>query len=104
MEIKYRKSVIHQSVGGEDMETEVFLPDGRRCAGVTNVGTRPTVSDSDRVSVETYLLGFEGNLYGQELRVEFCRRLRGEQRFDTLEALRQEIQRIIQQAEAYFEA
>lgn len=45
--------------------TEVFLPDGRRCAGVTNVGTRPTVSDSDRVSVETYLLGFEGDLYGQ---------------------------------------
>ena len=84
--------------------TEVFLPDGRRCAGVTNVGTRPTVSDSDRVSVETYLLGFEGDLYGQELRVEFCRRLRGEQRFDTLEALRQEIQRNIQQAEAYFEA
>ena len=84
--------------------TEVFLPDGRRCTGVTNVGTRPTVSDSDRVSVETYLLGFEGDLYGQELRVEFCRRLRGEQRFDTLEALRQEIQRNIQQAEAYFEA
>jgi len=84
--------------------TEVFLPDGRRCAGVTNVGTRPTVSDSDRVSVETYLLGFDGDLYGQELRVEFCRRLRGEQRFDTLEALRQEIQRNIQQAEAYFEA
>ena len=84
--------------------TEVFLPDGRRCAGVTNVGTRPTVSDSDRVSVETYLLGFEGDLYGQELRVEFCRRLRGEQRFDTLEALRQEIQRNIQQAEAYFKA
>lgn len=53
---------------------------------MTNVGTRPTESDSDRVSVETYLLGFEGDLYGQELRVEFCRRLRGEQRFDTLEA------------------
>ena len=82
----------------------VCLADGSSYAGVTNVGTRPTVSDSDRVSVETYLLGFEGDLYGQELRVEFCRRLRGEQRFDTLEALRQEIQRNIQQAEAYFEA
>ena len=78
--------------------------DGQTYFGVTNVGTRPTVSDSDRVSVETYLLGFEGDLYGQELRVEFCRRLRGEQRFDTLEALRQEKQRNIQQAEAYFEA
>ena len=82
----------------------VCLMDGSSYAAVTNVGTRPTVTDGDAVSVETFLLGFDGDLYGQELRVEFCRRLRGEQRFDTLEALRQEIQRNIQQAEAYFEA
>ena len=36
--------------------TRVYLPDGRSFAGVTNVGTRPTVSDSDAVSVETFLL------------------------------------------------
>lgn len=83
--------------------TEVFLPDGRRFPGVTNVGTRPTVSDSGAVSVETYLLGFDGDLYGQELRLEFCRRLRGEVKFDSLEALRDEIRRNIRQAEAYFE-
>ena len=83
--------------------TEVFLPDGRHFPGVTNVGTRPTVSDSGAVSVETYLLGFDGDLYGQELRLEFCRRLRGEVKFDSLEALRDEIRRNIRQAEAYFE-
>ena len=82
--------------------TEVFLPDGRRFPGVTNVGTRPTVSDGDAVSVETFLLGFDGDLYGQEIRIEFCRRLRGERKFDSLEALRQEIQHNIHEAEAYF--
>lgn len=82
--------------------TEVFLPDGRRFPGVTNVGTRPTVSDSGAVSVETFLLGFDGDLYGQEIRLEFCRRLRGERKFDSLEALREEIQHNIREAEAYF--
>ena len=83
--------------------TEVFLPDGRRFPGVTNVGTRPTVSDGNTVSVETFLLGFDGDLYGQEIRIEFCRRLRGERKFDSLEALRQEIQHNIRETEAYFE-
>ncbi len=82
--------------------TEVFLPDGRRFPGVTNVGTRPTVSDGDAVSVETFLLGFDGDLYGQEIRIDFCRRLRGERKFDSLEALRQEIQHNIHETEAYF--
>ncbi|MBR2105989.1 MAG: riboflavin kinase, partial [Treponema sp.] len=61
------------------------------------MGTRPTVSDSDAVSVETFLLDFDGDLYDQEIRVEFCRRLRGEKKFDSLEDLRQEIQRNAQQ-------
>ena len=84
--------------------TRAFLPDGRSCPGVTNVGTRPTVTEGDTVSVETYLLGFDGDLYGQTVRLDFYKRLRGEVKFPSLEALRQEIQRNIQQAEAYFEA
>ena len=83
--------------------TRVHLPDGRNFAGVTNVGTRPTVSDSDAVSVETFLLDFDGDLYDQEIRVEFCRRLRGEKKFDSLEDLRQEIQRNAQQTREYFQ-
>ena len=83
--------------------TEVFLPDGRHFPGVTNVGTRPTVSDSPALSVETFLLGFDGDLYGQEIRLEFCRRLRGERKFDSLEELRDEIRRNIRQTEEYFQ-
>ena len=82
--------------------TLAFLPDGRSCPGVTNVGTRPTVTDGDTVSVETYLLGFDGDLYGQTVRLDFHRRLRGEVKFPSLEALRQEILRNVAETEAYF--
>ena len=82
--------------------TRVFLPDGSSVPGVTNVGTRPTVSDGDAVSVETFLLDFDGDLYGQTIRLEFCRRLRGERKFDSLEVLRQEIQHNIAQTRDYF--
>ena len=82
--------------------TRVYLPDGRSFAGVTNVGTRPTVSDSGAVSVETFLLDFDGDLYGQTIRLEFCRRLRGERKFDSLEVLRQEIQHNIAETRDYF--
>ena len=83
--------------------SRAYLPDGRSCAGVTNVGTRPTVSRGEAVSVETFLLDFDGDLYGQDIRMEFCKRLRGEVKFDSLEALREEIQKNIRQTRAYFE-
>ena len=82
--------------------TRVYLPDGRSFPGVTNVGTRPTVSESDAVSVETFLLDFDGDLYEQHIRIEFCRHLRGERKFDSLEALRQQIHKDIAMARAYF--
>ncbi len=83
--------------------SRVYLPDGRSCAGVTNVGTRPTVSRGDAVSVETFLLDFDGDLYGQDIRLEYCKRLRGEVKFESLKALREEIQKNIRQTRAYFE-
>ena len=82
--------------------TQAFLPDGRSCPGVTNVGTRPTVTEGDTVSVETDLLGFDGDLYGQTVRLDFYKRLRGEVKFPSLEALRQEILRNVAETEAYF--
>lgn len=57
---------------------------------VSNIGVRPTVDGGTlpRVNCETYLIGFDGDLYGQTVRVEFLSHLRGEERFDSLEALR----------------
>ena len=82
--------------------TRVFLPDGSSVPGVTNVGTRPTVSNGDAVSVETFLLDFDGDLYDKTIRVEFCRRLRPERKFASPQELKAEIQRNIQQTRDYF--
>ena len=82
--------------------SRVYLPGGKSYAGVTNVGTRPTVSDSCTVSVETFLLDFQGDLYGQRIRLEYCRRLRGEEKFGSLEQLRDMIRKNIEQTRAYF--
>lgn len=62
------------------------LPDGSRYMAVTNVGTRPTFAGVD-VTVEAHLLHFDGDLYGQSLRFSFEEYLRGEQRFNGIEAL-----------------
>lgn len=71
----------------------VILPDGRALGGVTNVGVRPTVNNGADVTVESWLLDFDGDLYGQTVRVEFLRHLRDEVRFESLDALRDQIMR-----------
>ncbi len=83
--------------------TRVYLPDGRSFPGVTNVGVRPTVSTSGSVTVETFLLNFNGDLYDQRIRLEFFRYLRSEQRFADAEGLRRQIHCDIAEACAYFE-
>lgn len=71
--------------------TMVYLPDGSRCPAVTNVGTRPTVNNGTDVTVESWLLDFDGDLYGQTVRVEFFHHIRDEIRFDSLDALKAQI-------------
>ena len=63
----------------------VARADGQ-CAAV-NVGVRPTFGTGRGVLVEAYLLDRDVDLYGHVLRVEFLTRLRGERRFDSVEAL-----------------
>ena len=58
---------------------------------VTNVGTRPTVDQSGRIVVETHIFDFDRDLYGQPLRVGFVQRLRDERAFESLDALRAQI-------------
>lgn len=81
--------------------TRVLLPDGGALTGVTNVGVRPTVG-GEGVTVETFLLDFSGDLYGQTLRVEFHRFLRPERRFASTRELHDMIARNADEARAYF--
>lgn len=71
--------------------TKACLADGRQLGGVTNVGTRPTVHNGTDITVETFLMDFDGDLYGQTVRLEFYRHLRDEIRFDSLEGLKSQI-------------
>ena len=59
---------------------------------VTNIGTRPTV-EGHHITVEPWILDFEGDLYGKELTLEFYAFLRPEQKFGSLEELKAEIQK-----------
>ena len=67
--------------------TKVVTPDGVSRMAVTNVGRRPTVDDGDQITVEPWILDFDGDLYGKPIRVEFYERLRGEQKFGSLAEL-----------------
>ena len=77
--------------------------DGKSYAAVTNVGTRPTVSGVG-VTVEPWLLDYEGDLYGREITLEFCRFLRPETKFADLQALKAQIHRDAETTREYFGA
>lgn len=77
----------------------VALSEGSEYAGVTNVGIRPTIVDDNRVTIETNLIGFDGDLYGRELRVLFRRFLRQEKKFDSMAELHRQIERDIAEAQ-----
>jgi riboflavin kinase/FMN adenylyltransferase len=64
---------------------------GRRYQTATNIGLRPTVNGRER-TVEAYLLDFDGDLYGQALRLAFVERIRAEKRFAGLAELKDQIQ------------
>lgn len=83
--------------------TQVVLPDGSRRMAVTNVGVAPTVEGEHSLRVEPWILDFDGDLYGQKIRVEFYARLRPEKKFASLEKLKTEIHRNALQTRRYFE-
>jgi riboflavin kinase/FMN adenylyltransferase len=62
----------------------------------TSVGVRPTFVTGRGLLAEAYLLGYDGDLYGRDLRVSFLARLRGEERFDSVEALVEQMARDVE--------
>lgn len=64
---------------------------GQLYPAITNVGAKPTIGMYQK-NVETHLLDFQGDMYGEEIRVEFLKKLRDERKFENVEALAREIQ------------
>ena len=81
--------------------TRVWI-EGKGYLAVTNVGVRPTVEDTDRVTVEPWILDFDGDLYGQNIRVEFYQQLRPERKFGSIDELKAAILENARQTRAYF--
>jgi riboflavin kinase/FMN adenylyltransferase len=57
---------------------------------ILNIGDRPTV-DGEKKTIEAHLIDFEGDLYGQELRIYFQEFLREEKKFESLDALKNQL-------------
>lgn len=69
---------------------------------ITNVGVRPTFDDETAPSIETYVFDFDGDLYGDVLRVRFLHRIRNERKFNGIEELKSQIERDTKHALLYF--
>ncbi len=65
--------------------------ENRYLKGMTNIGTNPTVTDGDAVSVETHILGFDGNLYNKEIEIYFLKKIRDDKKFENLEELKNQL-------------
>lgn len=65
----------------------VTLDDGREIGGACSIGNRPTIEGAGR-SIETYLLDFSEDIYGRSMEIRFLQRLRAEEKFDSLDALK----------------
>lgn len=81
---------------------QVFGLDHEPLQGVANIGVRPTV-DGTQCRLEVHILDFEGDIYGRHVQVEFLTKLRDEVRFESLEALKQQIRRDVVRARDFFE-
>ena len=82
--------------------TKVILENGDILPAVTNVGTRPTVDDGDQLTIEGFILDFNGDLYGQKIQMEFYKYLREEKKFPSFDALKAEIAHNVEQTREYF--
>ena len=79
------------------------LIEGQWRRSVTNIGTRPTFDSDNESSVETFVMNWSGDLYGDVVRVRFLHRLRDEKKFSSVDELKSQIDRDVTRAHDYFE-
>lgn len=86
-----------QALPADGVYATIAYIDGQPLLAVTNIGVRPTFGGDKRL-VETHVLDYDGNLLGQQLKIEFLERIREERRFATAEDLKAQINRDIEKA------
>lgn len=81
----------------------VVIIDGREYMGVTNFGVKPTVSqDAERPVAETYIIDFDGDVYDKYVTVLFCKMLREERKFSSVDELKKNIELNVEQTKEFF--
>ena len=78
------------------------LIDGKWRKSITNIGVRPTFESDSEPSIESYIFDFDGDLYGDVLRVRFLYRIRDERKFNGIDALKAQIEKDTRRARNYF--
>ena len=79
-----------------------ILIDGKWHQGVGNIGVKPTVEENGQRSVESYILDYSGDAYGKQIQIRFLEYIRPEQHFDSIDALKAQMERDIQRTRVYF--
>ena len=74
------------------MYASVVTIDDEIYMGVTNIGTKPTVSDDNKVICETNIIGFDGDLYGKTLPIKLVEFIRDEKKFADVSSLMSQIE------------
>jgi riboflavin kinase / FMN adenylyltransferase len=79
------------------------LAEGEWLRSITNIGNKPTFGGDPEITIETHVMNFDRELYGEKIRVRFLHRLRGERKFESIDGLRARIDIDYKRALRYFE-
>ncbi len=93
---------VNELIPPDGVYATTMTVDGIVHPAMTNIGVRPTYGDDMARTIETHLLGFDGDLYGRTVRLAFVLRLRDERRFDDLDALKAQIEADRRRADRLF--
>ncbi len=75
-----------------------MIVDGKSYKSVTNIGTRPSVDGENRVTVETFVIDFDGDIYGEDVQLEVHQFLRPIQKFQGIEAVWEQVKKDVEKA------
>lgn len=82
--------------------TRIFV-NGGWFHSVTNIGRRPTVDSEESITVETYILDFDEDIYGETVELEVRKFLRPIQKFENLEEVHEQVKKDIEQVKNYLD-
>lgn len=93
------KCVANQSFPKDGVYATRVIFENKAFPSITNIGTNPTVNDNGEITIETHIIGFSKFIYGKEIKIEFIKRIRDEKKFETIEQLKKQIQKDIEECQ-----